>query len=108
MKEISVKAFIQNFSIDVLAVQQLDVYWYRVGNNKKIWDICREWQKSCNLSVDFNTEDSDRISYQSGGTSVVSTGKITHKWDSAGVDEKNWVDGHVQGIKGVMGNTYVL
>ena len=45
IKETSVKAFIQDFSIDVLAVQQLDVCWDRVGNKKKIWDRFRGWQE---------------------------------------------------------------
>ena len=41
IKETSVKAFIQDFSIDVLAVQQLDVCWDRVGNKKIILDRFR-------------------------------------------------------------------
>ena len=88
IKETSVKAFIQNLSVDVFAVQQLDICWDKVENHKKIWDRFRGWQESCNLSVAFNIEDSNRMPYQPGGTAVISTGKITHTWDSSGVDEK--------------------
>ena len=87
IKEKSVKAFIQDFDIDIMALQQLNVCWNKVGNQNKIWDRFRGWQENCNLSVSYNTEDANRKAFQPGGTAVIATGKITHTWDSSGVDE---------------------
>ena len=67
IKEKSVKAFIQDFDIDIMALQQLNVCWNKVGNQNKIWDRFRGWQENCNLSVSYNTEDANRKAFQPGG-----------------------------------------
>ena len=103
IKEKSFKEFIQTFKIDVMACQQLDVCWDRVRNRNKIWDRFRGWKEDSKLSVAYSTDDIDRKPYQPGGAAVITTGKMTHTWDSSGVDSKRlgrWACTRLQGSCG--------
>ena len=103
IKEKSFKEFIQTFKIDVMACQQLDVCWDRVRNRNKIWDRFRGWKEDSKLSVAYSTDDIDRKPYQPGGAAVITTGKMTHTWDSSGVDSKRlgrWAWTRLQGSCG--------
>ena len=57
-----------------------------VAHKNKIWDRFRGYRESHNLSVAFNTEDKNSKAFQPGGTALLSVGKLSHTWDSSGVD----------------------
>ena len=103
IKEKSVKEFIQQFHIDLYAIQQLDVCWDKVRNRNKIWDRWRGWAENSNLSVAYSTDEVDRRPYQPGGAAVISSGRITHTWDSSGTDNRKlgrWAWTRFQGSYG--------
>jgi hypothetical protein len=103
LKEMNLKTFTSNKMVDILAIQELNVCWTKVAHRNKIWDRFRGWKESSHLSVAFNTEDKDAKVSQTGGTALISINKISHIWDSAGVDKSKlgrWAWTRYQGTEG--------
>jgi exonuclease III len=99
----NLKTFTSNKMVDILAIQELNVCWTKVAHRNKIWDRFRGWKESSHLSVAFNTEDTDAKVSQTGGTALISINKISHIWDSSGVDKSKlgrWAWTRYQGTEG--------
>ena len=88
IKEQGLKKFIEEYKIDVMAIQQVNVCWSKVSYNNKIWERFRRWRQSHNLSVAYDMVDKNTKPHQTGGVATISTGKISHTWVSSGYDDR--------------------
>ena len=102
-KESLLKSFITDNGIDVMSFQQLNYCWSTLSYKNRVWDRFRGWKESHNLTVAYNTCEKPPAYFQPGGTAVLSVNKISHTWESSGVDGTNlgrWAWSRYQGSHG--------
>ena len=86
-KETMLKTYVTDNAIDIAAVQQLNVCWTHLANKHKIWDRFRGWKESSHLKVAYNRREKSKTYFQPGGTAVMALNKVSHSWESSGVDD---------------------
>ena len=103
IKDEYLKSFIKDTNIDIFAFQELNVCWAKVAHKNKMWERFKGWEENFKLSVAYNTTDKNAKAFQPGGTAIMTIGKVSHMWDSSGVDKSSlgrWTWTRYQGSGG--------
>ena len=87
IKENMLQTYITDNAIDVVSIQQLNVCWPHLANKNKIWDRFRGWKESHKMAVAYNRREKSKTYFQPGGTAIMAINKISHSYDSSGVDD---------------------
>ena len=104
VRAVSIKHFIQDYSIDAMGMAEVNINWTNVGIKNTMEQICRTWFERTRTTTAYNTHYRDRGPHQPGGVAIISTGAMSDRAGKPTYDARylgRWTSQVYQGKQGV-------
>ena len=87
LKLSKLKSFIDDFDIDIIGCQEINVYWNNCKFKDRLHQKLRGWRESCTCSVAYNTTEKGSDIAQRGGTALITVGSMVCRKIETGFDK---------------------
>ena len=84
----AIRNFITNNSVDIYAMQELNVDWRRCNKKYTIWERLKGWFENSRVTVANNLREKNLSPYQPGGTGIISQDEMSLRLLDSGKDPR--------------------
>ena len=79
VKNSSLREAIASHHLDIIGLSEINIKWDRVYPSNRLKQRAAKWWETCHCSYAYNYQDLSKVTYQPGGTALITLHSTTHR-----------------------------